>query len=78
MIVIVREVETETACSGSARGHAHGPRRDYRIVSYRIIRPGRTTLCMRAGARRARASLVSDVEKKRQTVSDYTAGRYLE
>ena len=32
--------------------------------------------CVR-GARRARASLVSDVEKRRQTVSDYTAGRYL-
>ena len=32
---------------------------------------------VRAGARRARASLVSDVEKERQTVSDYTVGRYL-
>ena len=32
---------------------------------------------LRAGARRARASLGSEVEKERQTVSDYTTGRYL-
>ena len=40
----------------------------YKYIVYRNLR---------AGARRARASLVSDVEKEWQTVSDYTAGRYL-
>ena len=40
------------------------------------VRP-HPSLMVRAGARRARASLVSDVGKRRQTVSDYTAGRYL-
>ena len=33
---------------------------------------------LRAGARRARASLGSEVEKERQTVSDHTVGRYLQ
>ena len=63
-------LERASADPGRAARYNRNGQCGMRMEIFRILR------FLRAGARRARASLVSDVEKRQQTVSDYTAARW--